>query len=481
MVDVFISYSRATRTQVEPIKLKLDTFGLDCFFDLHQIDGGANFPDVIDRALRDSKAVLCCWSPPFFKGQWSMIECRDALARGIMVPVAVERFEQFAPPADLRQINWFDLVGWTGEDGHEDWNRTLQNLGKLVGRELTPPRRTVAPGATQVADHLADLRATWAAFPAKSDTAAVERLLARVRGLAAGSGLEFEIENHLKELRLKAERRAKDAARAEAEHRAHKVAQAGLRRQAEEARRQPGTVWRDVIPGLPENAVPEMVTIPPGKSLVGPLILAGRAQGDPQQEMRIAHPFALGKYPVTFAEFDAAIAVGAKLEWPSDQGWGRNRLPAINITWKDAQAYAAWLNYRLGLTGRSDAYRLPSEAEWEYAGKADPIAPFSPGAERQELKPVGSMPANGFGLHDMHGTVWEWCEDSWNDNFDEPGQPANGSTCLTADTLRRTVRGGSWKAAAIEINPAARLGLDLTERRDDIGFRLARTLTPSDI
>jgi TIR domain/Sulfatase-modifying factor enzyme 1 len=415
LVDVFISYSRATRAKVEPIKHKLDALGLDCFFDLHQIDGGANFPDVIDRALRDSKAVLCCWSPQYFKGQWSMIECRDAVARRNIVPVAVERFEQFAPPADLRQINWFDLVEWQGDDDHEDWNRTLLNLGKLVGRELGRPLQSLAGGAAPSqskapvappdvqarAAVLEDLRTTWSAFRSKSDIGAVEKFLEHVRAVVTGSGFEFEIEQHLDDLREAARRRAENAQRAEIERQKHQAAADEARRLAAQARLQPGAVWRDVIPGMPEDTVPEMLTIP----LEQPSL-------------------ALSRHPVTFADLDAAIAVGADLDWPPDHGKGRDRHPVVNVSWDDAKAYLAWLNGRLGLTGRADAYRLPSEAEWTHARGA--------------------------------GELWEWCEDSWGDG----------------DASMRVLR----SAAATDAGEKAREGLKADTRRGDIGFRLARRL-----
>ena len=136
MFDVFISYPRSARSKVEPIKARLTALGLDCYFDIERIDGGANFPDVIDRALRSSKAVLCCWTAEYFKRPWCMIECRDAIARDIMTPVAIERFDAFDPPADLRQLNWFDLVNWDGDLSHEEWRRTLLCLGRFVGRNL---------------------------------------------------------------------------------------------------------------------------------------------------------------------------------------------------------------------------------------------------------------------------------------------------------------------------------------------------------
>jgi cell division septum initiation protein DivIVA len=238
LVDVFISYPRASRSKAEPIKAKLEALGLDCFFDLENIDGGQNFPDIIDRALRTSKAVLCCWSPSYFERPWCMIECRDGYSRNILAPVALEAFDKFAPPADLRQVNFFNLTDWDGGDAHEDWNRTLLTLGRLVGRERVAPLKlgagsviaAQAPAPSQAVqqsiDILADLRATWANFPAKQDGEAVARFLERVKAVALGSGLEFEVEHHVDLAR-----------RAEAERQARAAAEADQRRRDEEAAR----------------------------------------------------------------------------------------------------------------------------------------------------------------------------------------------------------------------------------------------------
>ncbi len=516
MVDVFISYPRSSREKAEAIMVNLDALGLDCFFDVENIDGGANFPDVIDRALRESKAVLCCWSPLYFERPWCMIECRDALARGIIVPVAIEPFEALAPPADLRQINWFDLAGWNGEETHEGWSQTLQSLGKLVGRVLVPlPKKTmpgssvedeasVPSGAEKArADLLADLRATWTSFPAKSDTDAVQRFLERVRAVASSSGIEFEIEHHLDELRRGAERRAEEAAAAEAARRARDVAEAEAARRAREARLRPGAVWRDTIPGMPAGACPEMVTIPSGAFLMGSPNSEERSASydgreEPQHDVRIEYRFALSNYPVTFAAWDAAIAVGARLDRPVDEGWGRDRRPVIGVSWEDAKSYIAWLNSRLALTDQADAYRLPSEAEWEFACRSGTTKPFSfgdalstaqanfdgdtnsGGDNQQKTMPVGTFPANAFGLHDMHGNVWEWCEDAWNASYSESGRPDDGSPWLTGSTSRRLVRGGSWKSGPLVLRSASRSNFSPIDRGNDIGFRLARTLTSPD-
>ena len=408
MIDVFISYSRSPRSVVEPIKYKLDALGLSCFFDMHQIDGGAVFPDVIDKALRNSKVVLCCWSPEYFGGQWSMIECRDAIARGIIVPVAIKRFEQFAPPADLRQINWFDLVDWNGDDNHEEWVRTLRNLSRFVGRDLVAAIETQADaGWTDSADPLVELRATWAAFPARNNARAVERFLERVRSKAAGSGFEIEIEHHLDTLRQNAERRAERQARAEAERREREAEEEAARIRAEAARREASAVWRDTIPGLADTALPEMVTIDPDANQARDCN-DGEIPGD---------LYALGRRPVSYAEIDAAIAVGADLGWPSDQGKGRGGQPVLNVSRRDASAYADWLNSRLGLTEQADGYRLPTAAELAHASST-------------------GMIEQGDGEADAPTALPEWCEDC------SVGAPAQGSSIAfrLARTLARQTR-----------------------------------------
>jgi formylglycine-generating enzyme required for sulfatase activity len=506
VADVFISYPRAARGKAEIIRDRLEALGIRCFFDMDKIDAGDNFPDVIDRALRASQAVICCWSPAYFESTWCMIECRDALEREIIVPVAIERFDRFAPPADLRQVNWFDLADWHGQADAESWARTLARLERLLGRDLTAAapateRGESTPGAVASAaeqgraELLADLRATWSSFPAKSDVAAVQRFLERVQAVAANSGISFEIEHHLDELRRSSERLAQEAAEAAAAREAREQAKREARRKADEQRARPGAIWRDAIPGMPANACPEMITVPSGRFLMGSPPAEQRApdydgREEPQHEVRIAHRYALGNYPVTFADWDAAIAVGARLERPVDEGWGRRRV--IGVSWNDAHAYIDWLNGRLGLRGREDAYRLPSEAEWEYACRAgsdmpyswgESIAPsqahFSGASAANMTRPVGSFPANAFMLHDMHGNVLEWCEDAWNADYGAAERPDDGAPWLGGNTSRRVLRGGSWQTGALQLRSASRFHRSAMDRANDTGFRLARTLPPA--
>lgn len=173
-----------------------------------------------------------------------------------------------------------------------------------------------------------------------------------------------------------------------------------------------------------------MVPIPPGTFLMGSPSEEKERNRDegPPRHVTIAQPFALGKYEVTFAEWDACVAAGGCLYRPGDHGRGRGRRPVMQVSWSDAKTYVAWLSRIAG-----KAYRLPSEAEWEYAARAGTSTPFSNGATistdeanyngafvydggrkgkylRQTLE-VGTFAPNQFGLHDMHGNIREWVED----------------------------------------------------------------------
>ena len=173
---------------------------------------------------------------------------------------------------------------------------------------------------------------------------------------------------------------------------------------------------------------------------------------------------------------------------PRDYGWGRGGHPVIDVSWEDARAYAEWLSAETG-----ERYRLPSEAEWEYAARAGTTTAYSWGNDigqnrancdgcgsrwdDEQTVPAGSFAANAWGLHDMHGNVWEWVEDCWHDSYARA--PADGSTWTRGgDCGRRVVRSGSWNNAPGYLRSADRLRDGVGNRYDDVGFRLARTLTP---
>jgi formylglycine-generating enzyme required for sulfatase activity len=264
----------------------------------------------------------------------------------------------------------------------------------------------------------------------------------------------------------------------------------------------PGSVWRSRVPGVDPAGWPVMVTLPPGRFQMGsPRSEEGHSDDEePRHAVTIGHIVAFGIAPVTFAQWDAALAARAPIPHPPDRDWGREARPVMNVSWDDAQAYVGWLNDRLGLVDKPDAYRLPSEAEWEYGCRAGTSTPFSfgetittdqanfdgnraydgrPASNRylERTTPVGSFPPNDFGLYDMHGNVWEWCQDTWHDNY--RGAPTNGSAWERGDASRRVVRGGSWLYDPRGFRSATRVRYAATLRSSGIGFRLARTLSPA--
>jgi formylglycine-generating enzyme required for sulfatase activity len=223
---------------------------------------------------------------------------------------------------------------------------------------------------------------------------------------------------------------------------------------------------------------PEMVVVPAGSTRLA----SGR-------DVTIAAPFAVGKFEVTFEEWDACVAatgffssIGCRHR-PDDRGWGRGRQPVINVSWDDAQAYVTWLSQKTG-----KPYRLLSEAEWEYAAQAGTgrEVAVTRGAnmancsecgsrwDRRQAAPVGSFAANALGLHDMLGNVWEWTADCWNNS--QAGAAVDASARATGDCSRRVLRGGSWGNGPVNSRSADRSWRAAGYRFDDIGFRVARAL-----
>ena len=245
--------------------------------------------------------------------------------------------------------------------------------------------------------------------------------------------------------------------------------------------KRPGRTFRDC------PSCPEMVVVPAGAFSMGsPASEEGRdADEGPVRRVTIAEPFAVGRYEVTFAEWDACAAAGGCGRYrPDDKGWGRGDRPAIYVSWNDAKAYVRWLSKKTG-----EFYRLLSEAEWEYAARAGTATRYSWGDEvgrnrancrgcgsrwdGESTAPVGSFAANGFGLHDMHGNVWEWVEDCWNRLY--RGAPSDGTAWTAGVCSRRVLRSGSWFKVPKVLRSASRIWLGTSIRNDDYGFRVART------
>ncbi|WP_295457656.1 SUMF1/EgtB/PvdO family nonheme iron enzyme, partial [uncultured Thiodictyon sp.] len=233
---------------------------------------------------------------------------------------------------------------------------------------------------------------------------------------------------------------------------------------------------------------PEMVLIPPGSFLMGASDGddAARDNEKPQHRVIIARPFAIGCYAVTFDEYDGFCAVSGH-EKPADNSSGRGRGPVINISWDDSVAYCVWVSEQ---TGRH--YRLPTEAEWEYAARAGTTTRWSFGSDEKTLRdhasfrgnfffhicgtdPVGTKRPNPWGLFDVHGNVWEWVQDSWHDNY--TSAPVDGSEWRESGHFaRRVSRGGSWNSDRHWVRVSTRNGYDPAYGNNTLGLRLAQDL-----
>jgi len=278
----------------------------------------------------------------------------------------------------------------------------------------------------------------------------------------------------------------------------------------QEAARSPGDTFRDA---LSDGALgPEMVVLPAGRYLMGsPDDEKGRdiTEG-PQVEITISKPFAVGKYELTWDEWETCVArqgcqdnsrsgysATPDPDWSGDAGYGRGRRPVINVSREDAEAYVTWLSAETGET-----YRLLSEAEWEYAARAGSRGRFSwgdaeptceagrenranfngphsvgllAGCTGRRTEPVGFSAPNAFGLYDMHGNVREWTRDCFHVYLE--GIPTDGSPWVT-DCARggegHVFRGGSFTGGVDQLRSAAR---QATQAREvNMGFRIARDL-----
>jgi formylglycine-generating enzyme required for sulfatase activity len=244
------------------------------------------------------------------------------------------------------------------------------------------------------------------------------------------------------------------------------------------------------------DVCPEMIVVPAGEFIMG----APESEEDsednerPQHKITIAKPFAVGRFAVTFDEWDACVADGGCRNYrPPDRGWGRGRRPVINLWWDDAKAYVAWLSNTTGKT-----YRLLSEAEREYVTRAGTTTPFwwgsilstdranydgsftypfgvgPKGVDRRKTLPVDAFEPNPWGLYQVHGNVYEWVEDCWHGNYH--GAPTDGSAWTETDCKRHVLRGGTWNFPSWHVRAASRGAVASAVELLPVGLRVARTL-----
>jgi formylglycine-generating enzyme required for sulfatase activity len=241
---------------------------------------------------------------------------------------------------------------------------------------------------------------------------------------------------------------------------------------------------------------PEMLVVPSGSFIMGssPSELERDSSEGPQHSMSITKGFAVGRFAVTFDQWDACVADrGCNRYKPSDSDWGRGRRPVVDVSWDDAKTYVVWLSHK---TGKD--YRLLTEAEREYVTRAGTSTPFwwglsistrqanyrgtdtygggPKGEWRMQTLPVETFLPNAWGIFQVHGNVLDWVEDCFHAAYE--GAPLDGSAWVSGDCQSRVVRGGSWGDPPWRLRAASRGGLPPVARVNGVGFRVARTLIP---
>ena len=234
------------------------------------------------------------------------------------------------------------------------------------------------------------------------------------------------------------------------------------------------------------NVCPKMIVVPAGKFVMGEA--DGGMTGDaPATPVSLPKAIAVGQFEVTFEEWDACVSDGGCLSYkPHDDGWGRGKQPVMNISWFDTLGYLNWLYSKTG-----HFYRLPSEAEWEFAARAGSVTNYwwgdKTGTNQAVCKdcgnegdynrsaPVGSFSPNAFGLYDTAGNLWEWTQDcysmtSYREHTAYPG-PVSGP-----DDCSRVLRGGGWDIISTGLRSSFRLTSGPSNRNNIYGFRVVRDL-----
>jgi formylglycine-generating enzyme required for sulfatase activity len=521
MAYIFISYSQKDRDRVERLVNALTAEGYEVWWDL-KIRSGESFDEVIERTLEKVSCVLGVWSKNAVKSEWVRAESAWAKDHGIFVSVRID--DEARLPLKFYHVHTASLADWTGSRDDPRFRRLVADIREIAG----PPRsRASAPGddlpATLPEDRLVQEPSS---APTEEPASPAEPLrppkpepqaagvpaqpkprphglgnwmpLLAIVALIGGAiivsiqgkpGLDDE------PVPPKIIQEPIEAPQPPGSDKGLPVPE-GASVPSTVRQEQPEPTRPAVSDVSPKEVAlePQMVTIDAGEFRMG--CVSGKDCSDSELPVRIVtfdEPFAMGKYEVTFAEYDR-FAEATGREKPNDEGWGRGKRPVINVSWYDAKAYADWLSDQTG-----KRYRLPSEAEWEYATRAGSETPFSTGecidtdqanyngilgwqgcpetgVYRRKTLEAGSFSANTWGLHEVHGNVWEWVQDCWHDNYH--GGPANGDAWEDkgGGDCQRVVRGGSWDQVPKTLRSASR-GRDSADNKYKTeGFRLAQDL-----
>ena len=415
MSDIFISYAREDRAKVKPLAEALERQGWKVWWD-PAIPTGGRFRRVISQALAEARCVVVVWTRRSVEKDWVLEEADDGRERDILIPVLLEKVK---PPLGFRGIQAAELFDWDGSDDFPAFRALLNDIAGIAG---TPTKKAPPPAEEKPKPSPSGERSETPPKAPSKKTAQPAR-----RKAAPPQPKDLEI------------------------------------------RKSP-------IDGL------EYVWIPPGEFQMGAVAGDGGAYENekPRHRVEITKGFWMARTPVSAAAYKRLVkAKNGKMPPAPDFNpkWEKEDHPMVRVTWEEARAYCEWAGGR-----------LPREAEWEYAargGKEGLKYPWGDEISHNRANydgkkggttPVAGYEANGFGLHDMAGNVWEWCADWFDKSYygsspwKDPRGPAGGTV--------RVLRGGSWGYTTRNLRSSYRFrdgpGLSLV----NIGFRSVREVIP---
>lgn len=445
MADIFLSYSRADRPVAQTMAEALEAEGFSVWWD-KVLRAGQTYDEVTETMLRDAQVVIVLWSETSVQSKWVRAEATLGQRKCELVPVMIEDAER---PIMFELIQTADLIGWSGDRSEARWKEFIADVQRSLekarsGAEETPrpaPKSKEQPKSKEKSKSkpVAAAPAPAASEPPKTpkkkkSSGGLPLLLGGLIVVGGGAwyGLKF-------------------------------VNGDGISTTTETTKIAEVTA--------PEcDVCPEMVRMAGGATLLGSADdERGRSGNEgPQIEVSIA-PFWIGKTEITRAEWQVCVEDGA---CRPAQSSGEVDHPITGINWSDASGYAEWLS------GKSDhVFRLPSEAEWEYAARAGTETLFwwgdqypGPGVVQGEARAVSALPENGFGVSGMLGNVREWVADCYVNSH--ANAPSDGRAVTNGDCGRRVVKGGSFRLNAGEHRPANRARYQQSVRDRSLGFRV---------
>jgi formylglycine-generating enzyme required for sulfatase activity len=481
MSEVFVSYNREDLKAAQAVVDGLIAEGFGVWMD-QNLQAGENYDEITEDRLHKARAVVVLWSSRSVKSRWVRAEATIGARKNTLVPIMIEPCDR---PVMFELIQTTDLSGWNGDRTDPAWLAVVEVVKKRLAATPAASTGSESRGGRPKAQKERKRPKPVKQKEKRSGGGLLTAVtLTFLFGMISAAGI------YILRPDLVAPVLTQLAAVAAPEPaQASPVSAASLAPEAAAPAAEPVTAPEPEPEPVAETPAetapatfrecdmcPDMLAIPGGTFLMGAPDeeLARNAWEGPQRKVAMA-PFAISVTEVTYDQWDACVADGGCGGYsPAAGTHGRGTQPVAKVSWKDAEAYAAWLTKK---TGR--VYRLPTEAEWEYTARAGTTTPFWWGPLYDAAKsatgtaPFGveTLPANALGLIGVSGNLREWVQDCYVNTF--ANAPLDGRSVELPACKMRVVRGGSFKSTPEELRIAARARIAPATRDDITGFRVA--------